>query len=114
MERCWDPTPTKRPTAQELYRQIRDWDAIISKFKLNDSQLSIKLKIEEEFSQEKENRWKARLSNLTTNPHPSKMSQNRFTSKLLDFSTRLISATCNIRRSECLSTRITTGIVNPL
>ncbi|PKY57679.1 kinase-like protein [Rhizophagus irregularis] len=92
MERCWDPTPTKRPTAQELYRQIRDWDAIISKFKLNDSQLSIKLKIEEEFSQEKENRWKARLSNLTTNPHPSKMSQNRFTSKLLDFSTRLISA----------------------
>ncbi|CAB5386272.1 unnamed protein product [Rhizophagus irregularis] len=77
-------------------------------------QLSIKLKIEEEFSQEKENRWKARLSNLTTNPHPSKMSQNRFTSKLLDFSTRLISATCKIRRSECLSTRITTGIVNPL
>ncbi|RGB40089.1 kinase-like domain-containing protein [Rhizophagus diaphanus] len=97
MNRCWDPTPTKRPTAQELYRQIRDWDAIIK-----------------EFSQEKENRWKAQLSNLSTNPHPSKMSQNRFTSKLLDFSTRLISATCNIRQSECLSTRITTGIVNPL
>ncbi|RGB40085.1 kinase-like domain-containing protein, partial [Rhizophagus diaphanus] len=26
MERCWDPDPTKRPTAQELYRQIGDWD----------------------------------------------------------------------------------------
>ncbi|CAB4414917.1 unnamed protein product [Rhizophagus irregularis] len=113
MKRCWDPTPTKRPTAQELYRQIRDWDAIISKLKLNDSQLSIKLKIEEEFSQEKENRWKARLLNLTTNPHPPRMSQNMFTSKQLDFFIQPLDTISNTR-SECLSTRITTGIVNPL
>ncbi|PKK61803.1 kinase-like protein [Rhizophagus irregularis] len=46
MKRCWDPNPIKRPTAQELYRQIGDWDTILSKFKLNDKQIAIKLEIE--------------------------------------------------------------------
>ncbi|CAB4388406.1 unnamed protein product [Rhizophagus irregularis] len=86
MERCWDPNPIKRPTAQELYRQIGDWDTILSKFKLNDKQIAIKLEIEKEFSQEREDRWKAQLSKLTINPYPLKHSQNFLTSKQLEYS----------------------------
>ncbi|UZO15588.1 uncharacterized protein OCT59_007005 [Rhizophagus irregularis] len=89
IERCWDPIPTKRPTAQELYRQIGDWDTILSKLELNDKQIAIKLEIEKEFSQEREDRWKARLSELTINPHPLKHSQNFLTSKRLEYSKQL-------------------------
>ncbi|PKY45250.1 kinase-like protein, partial [Rhizophagus irregularis] len=87
MKRCWDPIPTKRPTAQELYRQIGDWDTILSKFELNDKQIAIKLEIEKEFSQEREDMWKE--ARLTINPHPLKHSQNSLTSKRLEYSQQL-------------------------
>jgi serine/threonine protein kinase len=89
MKRCWDPIPTNRPTTNDLRVQIRDWDNIICKFKLNDRQLAMKLEVEKEFSQEREDRWKARLTELATNPHPPKKSQNMFTSKQLDYSKQL-------------------------
>ncbi|CAB4488064.1 unnamed protein product [Rhizophagus irregularis] len=115
MKRCWDSIPTNRPTAQELYRQIGDWYAIICKFELNDDiQLSKKLEIEEEFSKEREDRWKARLSKLTINPYPLKHSQNFLTSKQLEYSKQLTTQLIDIKpyytrqfdMSLCLSTRI--------
>ncbi|CAG8695098.1 12107_t:CDS:2 [Rhizophagus irregularis] len=69
--------------------QNLDWDTILSKLELNDKQIAIKLEIEKEFSQEREDRWKARLSELTINPHPLKHSQNFLTSKRLEYSKQL-------------------------
>ncbi|GBC07601.1 hypothetical protein RclHR1_07560005 [Rhizophagus clarus] len=50
------------------------------------SELNKFLKIMEAFNQERENKWKARLAELVTNPTPPKKSQNLFTSKQLDYS----------------------------
>ncbi|CAB4433415.1 unnamed protein product [Rhizophagus irregularis] len=47
------------------------------------------LEIKEAFSQEREDKWKARLAELATNPIPLKKSQNLLTSKRLDFSESL-------------------------
>ena len=49
-----------------------------------DHLLEIKEGIEEAFSQEREDKWKARLAELATNPRPIKKSQNSLTSKQLD------------------------------
>ncbi|GES97861.1 kinase-like domain-containing protein [Rhizophagus clarus] len=46
----------------------------------------IKLENEKVFSQEREDKWKARLAELATNPTPLKKSQNLLTSKRLDYS----------------------------
>lgn len=70
MKRCWDPIPTNRPTAVDLYDEILDWS-------------------NEAFSQEREDMWKAQLAELAKNPHPLKKSQNLLTSKQLDYSKHL-------------------------
>ncbi|CAB4415486.1 unnamed protein product [Rhizophagus irregularis] len=87
MKRCWDPIPTNRPSVYELGKKIAKWCDIIHE--LSYSQLVMKQEIEEEFSQEREDRWKARLAELTTNPYPLKKSQNMLTSKQLDYSKQL-------------------------
>ncbi|CAB4433408.1 unnamed protein product [Rhizophagus irregularis] len=48
-----------------------------------------KLQIKEAFSREREDKWKARLAELATNPIPLKDSQNLFSSKRLDYSQSL-------------------------
>ncbi|CAG8501050.1 23042_t:CDS:2, partial [Rhizophagus irregularis] len=55
----------------------------ISIARYTDSQLT------EEFSQEREDIWKARLAELAINPHPLKISQNMLTSKRLYYSKQL-------------------------
>ncbi|CAB4433392.1 unnamed protein product [Rhizophagus irregularis] len=83
MKCCWDPIPTNRPSANELLVQTGNWEKIICKFEFRDSQLT------EEFSQEREDIWKARLAELAINPHPLKISQNMLTSKRLYYSKQL-------------------------
>ncbi|PKC67617.1 kinase-like protein [Rhizophagus irregularis] len=83
MKCCWDPIPTNRPSANELLVQTGNWEKIIYKFEFSDSQLT------EEFSQEREEKWKARLAELAINPHPLKISQNMLTSKRLYYSKQL-------------------------
>ncbi|GBC06708.1 hypothetical protein RclHR1_00700007 [Rhizophagus clarus] len=85
MKRCWDPIPTNRPETHELIRQINDWGYILRKYELNDRQLAMKVGIEEEFSRERENRWKKQLAELATKPFSLKKSQNMLTSKQLDY-----------------------------
>jgi hypothetical protein len=53
------------------------------------SDLLNKQGIEEEFSQEREDIWKARLAELAANPVPLKKSHNLLTSKRLDYSKQL-------------------------
>ncbi|PKC54937.1 kinase-like protein [Rhizophagus irregularis] len=48
-----------------------------------------KLQIKKAFSREREDKWKARLAELATNPIPLKDSQNLLTSKRLDYSQSL-------------------------
>ncbi|GBC52002.2 kinase-like domain-containing protein [Rhizophagus irregularis DAOM 181602=DAOM 197198] len=78
MKRCWDPIPTNRPTAIELNEQIFDLELGLDK--------ESRLEIIKEFSKEREDKWKARLAELATNPIPLKESQNLLTSKRLDYS----------------------------
>ena len=73
MKCCWDPIPTNRPTASELYRRIGDWSGVEQNM----------------FSQERKGKWKARLAELAANPQPLKKSQNLLTSKQLDYSKQL-------------------------
>ena len=92
MKRCWDPIPTNRPTANELYNHFRDWQEIISNYidmPYNWNKKDRMQEIEEAFSQEREDKWKTRLKELATNPRPLKKSQNLFTSKKLDYSKQL-------------------------
>lgn len=49
----------------------------------------MKPEIEEEFNQEREDRWKVQLAELAINPCPLKKSQNMLTSKKLDYSKQL-------------------------
>ena len=49
----------------------------------------MKQETEEAFSKEREDKWKARLAELATNPQPLKKSQNLLTSKQLDYSKQL-------------------------
>ncbi|GBB87806.1 hypothetical protein RclHR1_01430015 [Rhizophagus clarus] len=74
MKRCWDPIPTNRPAACDLLKAIRDWEKIICESK-------------EEFNQEQEDSWKARLAELASNK--PKKSQDMLTSKKLDYFERL-------------------------
>ncbi|RIA82569.1 kinase-like domain-containing protein [Glomus cerebriforme] len=112
MKRCWDPIPTNRPTARILLKLFSDLNSIMkissdkpfelwSRFEdLNDimsgslddkenDPLAIKQEIEKVFNQEREDKWKVQLAELTTNPHPLKKSQNLLTSKRLDYSKHL-------------------------
>ncbi|GBB85212.1 hypothetical protein RclHR1_11780004 [Rhizophagus clarus] len=75
MKLCLDPVPTNRPTAGKLCTQFNYW--IYEK------------EIKEEFSQEREDMWKARLTELAINPRPMKKSQNLLTSKRFDDSKHL-------------------------
>ncbi|PKY29197.1 kinase-like protein [Rhizophagus irregularis] len=86
MKRCWDPIPTNRPTAKELENQF--WNLFNVLNNNNSIELSEdrQLEIKEAFSQEREDKWKARLAELATNPIPMKRSQNMLTSKRLDYS----------------------------
>jgi serine/threonine protein kinase len=83
MKLCWDPVPTNRPTAKELFDKFR---YLLGKYELIDSSDDSKLEIKEAFSQEREDKWKARLAELATNPIPLKKTQNMLTSKRLDYS----------------------------
>ena len=95
MKDCWDPIPTNRPTALELWQQFMDWHKIISAefidtYDLEKNRLlAMKQEVEEVFSQEREDKWKAQLAELVTNPQPLKKSQNLLTSKQLDYSKQL-------------------------
>src|ERR1051325_5416809 len=92
MKHCWDPIPTNRPTAEELNYKFFDWCNIISDSIYSyekDRLLAMKQEIEEAFSQEREDKWKAQLAELATNPQPLKKSQNLLTSKQLDYSKQL-------------------------
>ncbi|CAB4388271.1 unnamed protein product [Rhizophagus irregularis] len=86
MKRCWDPISTNRPTAKELENQF--WNLFNVLNNNNSIELSEdrRLEIKEAFSQEREDKWKARLAELATNPIPMKRSQNMLTSKRLDYS----------------------------
>ncbi|RGB36201.1 kinase-like domain-containing protein [Rhizophagus diaphanus] len=86
MKRCWDPIATNRPTAKELENQF--WNLFNVLNNNNSIELSEdrRLEIKEAFSQEREDKWKARLAELATNPIPMKRSQNMLTSKRLDYS----------------------------
>jgi serine/threonine protein kinase len=75
MKLCWDPVPTNRPTAGKLCTQFSNW--------------LYEQGIRKEFSQEREDLWKARLTESATNPRPMKKSQNLLTSKKIDYSKRL-------------------------
>ncbi|RIA95215.1 hypothetical protein C1645_816938, partial [Glomus cerebriforme] len=91
MERCWDPDPTNRPTAYELWKKLNAWNAWNNYFFMFDSLKSNeKLLIEKAFSYRQEVRWKARLAELAANQRPLKKSQNLLTSKCLDFFKQLL------------------------
>src|ERR1044071_727972 len=94
MKCCWDSIPTNRPTALELCKQFDDWKSILFGAPSSDKndqlrQLVMKQEIEEAFSQEREDRWKAQLKELVTNPQTLKKSQNLLTSKRLNYSNYL-------------------------
>ncbi|PKC00773.1 kinase-like protein [Rhizophagus irregularis] len=87
MKRCWDHIPTNRPTANELCIQFMNLFSVLD----NNNNLieDRKLEIKEAFSQEREDKFRARLAELATNPIPLKKSQNLLTSKRLDYSQSL-------------------------
>jgi serine/threonine protein kinase len=93
MKCCWDPIPTNRPNAWELFSKFHDWCEIISdsldKSYNKDIKNREQQEIEEAFSQEREDKWKTQLAELATNPQPLKKSQNLLTSKQLDYSKQL-------------------------
>ncbi|PKY54285.1 kinase-like protein [Rhizophagus irregularis] len=95
MNRCWDPISTNRPTAKELNSRLAYlWEVLVTddlSSLSEDHGLEIKeiKEIKEAFNQESEDKWKARLAELATNPIPLKKSQNLLTSKRLDYSQSL-------------------------
>ena len=76
MKQCWDPIPENRPTADELNSQFWDW--------YNRFNYSKDSEIKKAFSKEREDQWKAQLTEKANNPRPLKESHNLFTSKRLD------------------------------
>src|ERR1051325_3402055 len=81
MKHCWDPIPTNRPTAKELFKQFNNWEEIIwdyMDFYDENEMLPMEQEVEEAFSKEREDKWKARLAELATNPPSLKKSQNLF------------------------------------
>ncbi|GBB84835.1 hypothetical protein RclHR1_01140024 [Rhizophagus clarus] len=85
MKRCWDPVPTNRPTTNELWYQLYELNDGLNRHPNEPSEDRI-LEIKEAFNQKRENKWKARLAEVATNPIPLKKSQNLLTSKRLDYS----------------------------
>jgi serine/threonine protein kinase len=77
MKRCWDPIPANRPTSLKLRQHLCDWDSALYNNSSNQE-------IREAFSQELENRWKEKLSELATRSQPLKESQNLLTSVTTD------------------------------
>ncbi|CAB4433500.1 unnamed protein product [Rhizophagus irregularis] len=81
MKRCWDLVPTNRPTTEKLYDQIDNLRNVLFIDNLShlNEDLGLEIKeikeIKEAFNQEREDKWKARLAELATNPIPLKKSQ---------------------------------------
>ena len=72
MKRCWDPVSINRPTAWELRKQFLDWLNILNSLEnpeveLNKERQLRQLVIRQEFSQERENVWKARIEKMIMN-----------------------------------------------
>ncbi|CAB4433412.1 unnamed protein product [Rhizophagus irregularis] len=90
MKCCWDPIPANRPTSVELRSQFR---SLVDVLDNNNNSIELisedRRLIKEAFSQEREDKWRARLAELATNPIPLKKSQNLLTSKRLDYSQSL-------------------------
>src|SRR5437764_9311742 len=78
MKQCWDPIGTNRPTANELFSQIDDWESILNNYYKDPE-------IERTFSKQREEQWKARLAERAKNPQPLKESHNLLTSKRLNY-----------------------------
>ena len=69
MKRCWDAIPVNRPTAKDLFYQFKDLDVLD----------------EEEFSEEREQKWKENLATIQENPRLMKQTHNFYTSKHRDY-----------------------------
>ncbi|RGB24788.1 kinase-like domain-containing protein [Rhizophagus diaphanus] len=89
MKRCWDPIPTNRPTPLELCCEFTNLSKVLNNKKSIELSEDRRLEIKETFGQEREDKWRARLAELATNPIPLKKSQNLLTSKRLDYSQSL-------------------------
>ncbi|CAG8471623.1 463_t:CDS:2 [Acaulospora morrowiae] len=79
MNQCWNPIPTNRPTANELYEEFQKW---WNEFDQDHVLL-------QSFTKEREEVWRARLRELEENPRPLMASQNLLTSKFLDYTRQL-------------------------
>jgi hypothetical protein len=78
MRHYWDPVPTNRPTAVELWDYFYEiWEVLNNKYSI----IKISENHKEKFTREQKNKWKAILVKLATNP--LKKSQNMLTSKRL-------------------------------
>ncbi|CAG8556750.1 8417_t:CDS:2 [Acaulospora morrowiae] len=79
MKQCWNPIPTNRPTAYELYEELHKW---WNEFHHDHVLL-------QSFTKKREKMWRARLRELKGNPRPLMASQNLLTSKCLDYAGQL-------------------------
>uniref|UniRef100_U9SUE7 Protein kinase domain-containing protein n=3 Tax=Rhizophagus irregularis TaxID=588596 RepID=U9SUE7_RHIID len=76
MEQCWDPDPSKRPSAESLHRTLYDW----AKKVVETPKLPYKVNTEFAFAEQ----WRVR-----THPHPSTSTKDhpeaKYTSQVFDF-----------------------------
>ncbi|CAB4416763.1 unnamed protein product [Rhizophagus irregularis] len=76
MEQCWDPDPSKRPSAESLHRTLYDW----AKKVVETPKLPYKVNTEFAFAEQ----WRVR-----THPHPSASTKDhpeaKYTSQVFDF-----------------------------
>ncbi|POG67214.1 kinase-like domain-containing protein [Rhizophagus irregularis DAOM 181602=DAOM 197198] len=76
MKKCWDETPLKRPSSEEVLNIISDWIFLPSNVKVEDINEELKCNIMEFINAPIEHN-----NNLATESHP----QAYYTSRLLDF-----------------------------
>ncbi|PKY56732.1 kinase-like protein [Rhizophagus irregularis] len=74
MKKCWDPDPSKRPTAQEMAEIFNKWTQIFSKDELNEEEKSIKDQfVSSDLERQKSSRPTRIFRELSTRPLTSRL-----------------------------------------
>ncbi|UZO00572.1 uncharacterized protein OCT59_011695 [Rhizophagus irregularis] len=104
MKKCWDETPLKRPSSEEVLNIISDWIFLPSNVKVEDINEELKCNIMEFINAPIEHN-----NNLATESHP----QAYYTSRLLDFTSKQLNETLKNRDLQAYySSQSTSGKVN--